>query len=238
MGAAWTLALLAGSGASMAARGETRAMRIIHVEVPLPLGGASEPVRGADYYIDGGAEEGLSERQILDVHREMALPSDPGESPRVVRAHLGQLAVLRVFTHTAVARLHRVDPDGDAPAFDPRKPMLGDAVTFDPERRSEAPPARPTEVPPSPAGATSASPAPAHGPPASQAAGLILRLPEPTPRPVPSSSPPIVLPVTVIRPTGATKKEPTEPEPADPDAPVHSDDDSAASETDSAAGPP
>ena len=84
----------------------------------------SDPLK--DFYINGGADDGLKEEMLLDVYREKSLHSSlVGEEYRV-RILVGQLKVFRLFQDVAVTRIFSLTASSDSPILQYRTVMVGD----------------------------------------------------------------------------------------------------------------
>jgi len=121
------LGLLA--GLTLAPRAAQSADFIVYgVYRPLDLGNPGE-VSVRDFYINMGAANGLAPGSTVDVMRKM--PTYDLEAQKLmtdVDFKIASLKVIHVEQNAAIARIDKILPVDETPAYAPRAIMVGDLV--------------------------------------------------------------------------------------------------------------
>ncbi len=108
------------------ASGNQGGHRVFRVELDFSLEQDINSDLLKDFYISGGADDGLKEGMLLDVYREKHLHSSlVGEEYRI-RILVGQLKVFRLFQDVAVTRIFSLTASSDSPILQYRTVMVGD----------------------------------------------------------------------------------------------------------------
>ena len=100
--------------------------RVFQVELDSPFEQDinSDPLK--DFYISGGADDGLKEEMLLDVYREKRLQGNLAGEEYRIRILVGQLKVFRLFQDVAVTRIFSLSASSDSPILQYRTVMVGD----------------------------------------------------------------------------------------------------------------
>jgi hypothetical protein len=105
-------------------------LSIIEVRRNIPLAD-SDPVY-KDYYINSGVESGLKKNMVLTAQRKLTVKDATGANTfGEVIIPVGQLKIISVQGHIAIAREYKLIPREDEPMLEQIGVMIGDKVALE-----------------------------------------------------------------------------------------------------------
>jgi len=123
--AAWTALVLVGLFlSSLSAAAEYRVFR---VNVTLARAG-DDPSRGPDYFLAGGAVDGLRVGQRMEIYRDEVVLDPVTEREHAIRRPVGEIVLISVDATAAIARRTKLVSQHSAPLLRHHAVMIGDVA--------------------------------------------------------------------------------------------------------------
>lgn len=105
-------------------------LSVIEVRRNIPLSD-SDPIY-KDYYINSGAEAGLKKNMVITAQRKLTVKDATGTNTfGEVVIPVGQLKIISVQGHIAIAREYKLIPREDEPMIEQIGVMIGDKVALE-----------------------------------------------------------------------------------------------------------